>query len=173
MRRAALVIEREPWRSYFLLAMLTGARRSALARMRWSDLDLEAATWRIPAEWSKNRRVLTVALPTEAVSVLRRLHETRGAAEWVFPANSATGHVQEPQKAWRRVLKQAGVEGAVLHDLRRTLGTTVAASGAGAAIISAVLGHMSSESAKSYVHLSAEMAREAVEQAARRISGGT
>ena len=92
--------------------MLTGARRSALARMRWSDLDLEAATWRIPAEWSKNRRVLTVALPTEAVSVLRRLHETRGAAEWVFPANSATGHVQEPQKAWRRVLKQAGVEGA-------------------------------------------------------------
>ena len=65
------------------------------------------------------------------------------------------------------------MEGAVLHDLRRTLGTTVAASGAGAAIISAVLGHMSAESAKSYVHLSAEMAREAVEQAARRISGGT
>jgi len=171
--RGALESEQEPWRSYFLLAMLTGARRSALARMRWSDLDLEAATWRIPAEWSKNRKVLTVALPSEGVAVLRRLFEVRGASEWVFPSNSATGHVQEPQKAWRRVLKRAGIEGAVLHDLRRTLGTTVAASGAGAAIISAVLGHMSAESAKSYVHLSAEMARTAVEDAARRISGAS
>jgi integrase len=169
--RAAFETEREPWRSYFLLAMLTGARRGALARMRWGDVDLEAATWRIPAEWSKNRKVLSVALPSEAVAALRELSVVRGASDWMFPAQSVTGHIREPQKAWRRVLSRAGIEGAVLHDLRRTLGTAVAASGAGAAIISAVLGHMSSESAKSYVHLTPEMARMAVEQAARRISG--
>jgi integrase len=169
--RVALDSEPEPWRSYFLLAMLTGARRSALARMRWEDLDLDAATWRIPAEWSKNRKVLTVALPTEAVDVLRTLCAVRGASPWVFPANSVSGHLVEPQKAWRRVMKRAGIEGAVLHDLRRTLGTAVAADGAGAAIISAVLGHLSMESAKSYIHLSAEMARDAVERAARRTTG--
>ena len=55
-------------------------------------------------------------------------------------------------------------QGAVIHDLRRTVGTMVAADGAGAAIISAVLGHMSPQSAKSYLHLSAEMARGAVER---------
>jgi integrase len=168
--RAALEAEREPWRSFFMLALLTGARRGALQRMQWADLDLDAAVWRIPAVWSKNRRVLTVALPTEAVRVLRALHDTRGASVWVFPSGSRDGHVTEPQKAWRRVLERAGIESAWIHDLRRSLGTAVAADGGNAAIIQAVLGHMSAQSAKSYLHLSAEVAREAIEKVARRSS---
>jgi integrase len=72
--RAALEQENEPWRSFFLLLLLTGARRGALQRMQWSDLDLDAATWRIPAVWSKNRRTLTVALCAEAVDILLTLH---------------------------------------------------------------------------------------------------
>lgn len=169
--RAALGAEHEPWRSFFMLAMLTGARRGALARMQWADIDLAAATWRIPAEWSKNRRVLTVALATEAVALLRSLYAARGASPWVFPSRSSAGHLTEPQKAWRRVIRRADIHGAVIHDLRRTIGTAVAADGAGAAVISAVLGHLSMQSARSYLHLSAEMARGAVERAARRSSG--
>jgi len=171
--REALVAEPDPWRSFFMLAMLTGARRGALARMQWGDIDMQAATWRIPAEWSKNRRVITVALASEAVAILQKLDEIRGASPWVFPSRSAAGHLTEPQRAWRRVIKRAGIAGAVIHDLRRTLGTTVAAGGAGAAIISAVLGHVSMQSAKSYLHLSAEMARDAVERAARRTAGAS
>ena len=171
--RAALKAEHEPWRSFFALALLTGARRGALQRMRWGDMDLDAAVWRIPAEWSKNRRVLTVALAGEAVAVLRSLHDTRGASTWVFPSGSRDGHITEPQKAWRRVLKRAEIEGAVIHDLRRTLGTAVAADSGSPAIIQAVLGHMSAQSAKSYLHLSAEVAREALDKAARRSSDAT
>jgi integrase len=171
--RTALKAEHEPWRSFFGLALLTGARRGALQRMRWADVDLDAAVWRIPAEWSKNRRVLTVALAIEAVTTLRGLHETRGASPWVFPAGSKVGHVTEPQKAWRRVLNRAGITGAVIHDLRRTLGTAVAADNGSPAIIQAVLGHMSAQSAKSYLHLSAEVAREAIDKAARRSSDAT
>jgi integrase len=168
--RTALEAEHEPWRSFFMLALLTGARRGALQRMQWIDLDLDAAVWRVPAIWSKNRKTLTVALATEAVAVLRALHDTRGAAHWVFPSGSNTGHLTEPKKAWARVLKRAGIEGAIIHDLRRTLGTAVAADGGNAAIIQSVLGHMSAQSAKSYLHLSAEVAREAIEKAARRSS---
>jgi integrase len=171
--RPALEAEHEPWRSFFLVAMLTGARRGALARMQWADLDLAAATWRIPAVWSKNRKVLTVALASEAVTILRNLCEVRGASPWVFPSRSKAGHLTEPKKAWARVLRRAGIEGAVIHDLRRTVGTMVAADGAGAAIISAVLGHMSPQSAKSYLHLSAEMARGAVEKVAGKMAGAS
>lgn len=135
------------------------------------DIDMDTATWRIPAEWPKNRRVITIALATEAVAVLRALHTDRGASPWVFPSRSAAGHLTEPQKAWHRVIKRASIDGAVIHELRRTIGTAVAADGAGAAVISAVLGHLSMQSAKSYLHLSAEMARGAVERAARRTSG--
>jgi integrase len=171
--QAAVEVEEEPWRSFFALAMLTGARRGALARMQWPDLDLDAATWRIPAVWSKNRKTITIALAADAVAILRKLHAERGASAWVFPSRSKAGHLTEPKKAWRRLMRRAGIEGAVIHDLRRTVGTMVAADGAGTAVISAVLGHLSMQSAKSYLHLSAEMARGAVEAVARRVTGAT
>ena len=99
--------------------------------------------------------------------MLRRVYERRGASGWVFPARSRAGHITEPIKAWRRITKRAAIEGANPHDLRRTLGTALAASGGGA-VVSAGLGHMSPQSAKSYVHLSAEVAREHIERAAAR-----
>jgi integrase len=171
--RAALDHEHEPWRSFFLLAMLTGSRRGALARMQWQDLDLDAGVWRIPAVWSKNRRVLTVALATEAVAILRQRHQERGIALWVFPSNSRAGHLTEPKQAWKRICKRASIQGAVPHDLRRTIGTMVAADAANPAAISAVLGHMSLQSAKNYLHLSAEMARSYVERVAQKTSRAT
>src|SRR5205807_10152187 len=33
---------------FFLLALLTGARRANVRMMRWSDLDLAQGVWRIP-----------------------------------------------------------------------------------------------------------------------------
>jgi integrase len=166
--RGALAHEREPWRGFFLLAMLTGARRGALARVQWQDLDLDGGVWRVPAMWSKNRKVLTVTLVDEAVGILRGLYAARGASPFVFPSNSKVGHLTEPKKAWRRVCDRAGIAGAVIHDLRRTVGTMVASDGGNAAVIGAVLGHLSPQSAKSYLHLSSEVGREYLERAARK-----
>ena len=166
--RSALESEPSPWREYFLLLLLTGARRSSLARMRWEDLDLDTATWRLPAGWSKNRRVLTVALPSEALTVLRRLASERSAAPWVFPAQSQAGHLVEPKRAWRRACARAGIAGAVIHDLRRTTATLVASDGANAAALAVVLGHLTPQSAKSYIHLSSETGRQYLERAAQK-----
>jgi integrase len=176
--RGAVEDEHEPWRSYFALAMLTGSRRGALAQMRWADVDLEAAVWRLPAKWSKNGKLLTVVLPTEAIAILRarRERECRGAdapaTQWVFPAKSQTGHLMGPKRAWKRVCERSGIKDARIHDLRRTLATALASDGANPALIATALGHLSQASARSYVHLSAEIARSAIEKAAQRIANG-
>ena len=166
--RDALEQENEPWPAFFLLLMLTGSRRGALARMRWEDLDLEGSVWRIPPAWSKNRKVLTVASAVEAVAILRELHATRGTSPWVFPAHSKAGCIAAPTPAWHRICARAGIAGAVPHDLRRTIGTAIASDGANASIIAAVLGHASQQSAKAYIHLSAEVGRDAIERVAQR-----
>jgi integrase len=171
--REGLAEEAEPWRSFFLLLLLSGSRRGALAAMRWDDLDLEGGVWRIPAAVAKSRKVTTVALPSEAVGILQRLYAARGAAPWVFPAASQSGHLMDPQRAWRRVCQRACVANACIHDLRRSLGTALAADGAHPALIAAALGHISQASAKAYVHLSGELARAAVEQVAQRTAGRT
>lgn len=165
----------EFWADFVSIALMTGARRGALQAMRWSDLYLDDGVWIVPATWSKNRRELALALPARAVEILKaRQSEAQRmsvadttTSQWVWPSETARdGHVAEPRKALAKLLKEAGVETKLgMHDLRRTVGSRLAMSGANAATISAALGHLSPDSARAYVHLTTEPVRAAIEKA--------
>ena len=150
-----------PWADFFKVLILTGARREALCSMRWQDLDLDSGLWVVPAIWSKNRREMAIPLIGAAVSVLQYRRERRTGSPWVWPsAMASAGHVVNPEKPWRAFLKAAKItESVSLHDIRRTLGSNLAKSGAAAATISKALGHVSPQSARAYVHLDVEPAR--------------
>jgi integrase len=134
--------------------------------MRWTDLHLEDGVWTVPATWSKNGRELAIALPAKAVEILKA-RQTKTTGQWVWPSETAkSGHVSEPKKPLERLLKEARVETKLsMHDLRRTVGSRLAMSGANAATISAALGHLSPASARAYVHLTTEPVRMAIEKA--------
>ena len=165
--RALEAAEGTLWAHFFMVLIVTGARREALCSMRWQDLDLAAGVWVVPAIWSKNRREMAVPLTSIAVKVLQRRQQSRTRSPWVWPSALAkVGHVVNPEKPWRRFLKAAEIkENASLHDVRRTLGSSLAKSGAAAAVISKALGHVSPQSARAYVHLDVEPARAATEKA--------
>jgi integrase len=158
---------RTVWADFLKILILTGARRAALCSMRWDDLDLDAGVWVVPAIWSKNRREMAVPLTKAAVDVLQRRFKTRSPSRWVWPsANANEGHVVNPERPWRAFLKAAGIDRHIsLHDVRRTLGSNLAKSGAPSATISKALGHVSPQSARAYVHLDVEPARSAIEKA--------
>jgi integrase len=168
LQRVWAAAETDPeWRDFFRLLILTGARRSPFQAMRWRDLNLDAGVWIVSAEWSKNKREMAVPLSAEAVRVLReRLTNPSGKSPWVFPsAESKTGHVINPIKAWRRLLKAADVhEHTTLHDIRRTLGSRLAMDGVAGATISKVLGHVSAQSLKHYLHLDVTAGSEAIDR---------
>jgi integrase len=161
----ALEKEPEPWRSYFSLLLFTGARRASVAAIRWQDIDLKGGVWNLPAWASKNKKALSIALVPVAVDVLKKIE--RMDDTWIFPANSRSGHIETPTKAWERVKKHADLRDVRIHDLRRTLGTTLAINGASAHIIAKALGHKSLASAAAYVHLDVEAARAAIEGATK------
>lgn len=156
------------WTDFFRLLILTGARRSPFQAMRWQDLNLDAGVWVVSAEWSKNKREMAVPLSAEATRVLRARMQTysEGNSPWVWPsADSTTGHVINPVKAWKRLLKAAGVhEHTTLHDVRRTLGSRLAMDGVAGATISKVLGHVSAQSLKHYLHLDVSAGSEAIDR---------
>jgi integrase len=87
-------------------------------------------------------------------------------SEWVFPsAESKTGHIVNPEKSWMRILKSAGVkEKASLHDIRRTLGSNLAMNNVAGATITQVLGHVSPNSLRAYIHLNVTTGKEAIDQ---------
>lgn len=156
----AIKEEPEDWRDYFLLLIATGARRSAVASMRWQDVDLQNGLWRVPAWASKNKRMLTLPLVPEALLVLTPRRKDR-VNDWVFPSStSASGHIEEPRKPWLRVLERAEVEDVRIHDVRRTVGSWLGMAGVSGPIISKILGHASLRSAEPYVRLGTEAARQ-------------
>jgi integrase len=161
----ALKSEPEPFRSFFLLLLLTGARKGNVQAMRWRDVDLDARLWRIPNDQSKNREPLTVVLSPESLEILRRRQADVNGSEYVFPGCGKTGHLVEPKTPWGHVVKRAKLNDCRMHDLRRTLGSWQAAGGASLLIIGKSLGHRSESATRIYARLATDPVRESVEKA--------
>lgn len=67
------------------LGALTFVRPGELRRAEWSEIDLDGAEWRIPAEKMKMSAPHIVPLSTQAVAVLREIHLLTGHGRYVFP----------------------------------------------------------------------------------------
>lgn len=67
------------------LAALTFVRAGELRKAEWSEIDLDAAVWRIPAERMKMAAIHIVPLAIQAVAILGELHPLTGAGRYVFP----------------------------------------------------------------------------------------
>jgi integrase len=164
----AVAAEPQTWKDYFLIALLTGQRRENLSRMRWEEIDVDSGAWHIPAIKSKNGRAITVPLTDLAVGLLRRRREEI-TGDWVFPSypGSKDGCVREPRAAWKRILKRAGIQDLRVHDLRRSVGSWLGASGTNSYTIARALGHQSVRSGEAYVRLGAESVRHALDTVQR------
>ena len=162
----------EPWTDYFRLLLLTGARRSAVASMKWADVDLDRGTWSIPAADSKNKSSVTVPLVDEAVKRLaRRCAEAAPAAIYVFPSATAqSGHIQHLHRPWHDIRTAAGLEDVTIHDLRRTCGSYLAAAGVSLPTIGRALGHKSQNSTAIYARLDVDAVRKELAHVAEAIS---
>lgn len=162
---AAVMAEHQPWQDYFLVLLLVGYRRSAVAAMRWADVDLERAVWTVPGERAKNGTPVVLPLAGRALDILRARHERREHRAWVFPGEAREGHIGRPKAAWARVLKRAGLQNLRPHDLRRTLGSWMAHAGLPVLAIGRALGHKDSRSTEVYARMQADAVRDAVAQA--------
>lgn len=153
-------LEGSPMADFFKLSLMTGARRGNCQSMRWEDISLDRAEWRIPE--TKNGMPQTIPLSPESVRILaRRMSEANGSP-WVFPARSGGGHLQSPNREWWRVCKKAGITDLRLHDLRRTLGSWMAGAGVSTTIVGKTLGHKSQAATAIYARLAIEPVRNAV-----------
>ncbi len=87
-------------RDYFLLSLLTGARRANVLAMRWNQIRLDEGIWRIPT--TKNGTPQNVTLSPEATAILKARKETADGA-FVFPGGGISEHLVEPKKGWQRI----------------------------------------------------------------------
>lgn len=68
------------------LAPLVFVRPGELRHAEWSEIDLDGAMWRIPAERMKMKAAHLVPLSTQAVAILRDLHPLTWYSDFLFPS---------------------------------------------------------------------------------------
>lgn len=135
-------LQRETTRDFIKLAIYTGARRSNLAEMEWSELDLERGLWTIPREKFKGKKSKVIPLIPDALDILRKRHDERAEDNpWVFPGGGKGGHIVEPKAAMDRVKTLSGITDLRFHDLRRSLGAWMNSGGTSTRLIQQALGH--------------------------------
>ncbi|MGU7772317.1 tyrosine-type recombinase/integrase [Burkholderia sp. MR1-5-21] len=153
-------------RDYILISLLTAARRSNVLAMNWNDVNLERGEWRIRE--TKNGTPQSVPLVPDAIVILeaRKNSTACSDSEFVFPGAGESGHLVEPKKAWKIILDKAGIADLRLHDLRRTMGSWQAGTGANLSVIGRSLNHKSTQTTAIYARLWLEPVRNSMETAA-------
>jgi integrase len=151
-------------RDFILISLLTGQRKSNVLAMRWEEISFERAEWRIPM--TKNGESHIVPLVPQVIQILQaRKQIIDETSNWVFPSTGKTGHLQDPKKAWQRILNRANIEDLRLHDLRRTMGSWQTAIGSSSFVVGKSLGHKSLAATAIYARVDINPVRDSMANA--------
>jgi integrase len=123
------------------LLILLGSRRQEIGGMRWSELDLDAGTWVLPATRSKNKRAHPITLPAAALDILRSV--PRSTRDTLFGDRAKDGFRSWGSGKVELDRRLAGVKPWRLHDIRRTVATHMADLGVQPHVIEQILNHQS------------------------------
>ena len=128
------------------LAAITGLRIGEVRNIRWADIDFEGRALVLP-KTKTGRRIHT--LPSAALALLV---EAPRLGDCVIPGRDPNSPLDYSsiQRHWTRACEAAGVSGARLHDLRRTIMTEAAALGVGAHLLRDMVGHKTTAMADRY-----------------------
>jgi integrase len=112
-----------------LLALLA-QRPGELRLATWSEIDLEKATWTIPAERMKMRRPHQVPLPKRAIEILKDLHFVTGSGTYLFPGQTRRAETMS-ENTLNKALRIMGFpkEEMTSHGFRATFATLANESG--------------------------------------------
>ena len=145
----------------FRLLLLTGCRMSEIRDLRWDYVKDDCIE--LPDAKTGGR---VVPLGPEARAVLSSIPRDEDNP-WVIAGRLPGSHLTDLQRPWRRIRKQAGLEGVRIHDLRHSFASRALALGESLTMIGKLLGHTQVQTTARYAHL----ARDSIQTAAARITG--
>ena len=156
----------EHLRAAFVTAILTGARREEVLTMKWDDVNLDRATWRVPQPEGAPPHI--IPLPGLLLGLLQQIPRVAGNP-YVFVGESAGGHLVNVKRGWQRIRMRAAITDVRVHDLRRTFAAWLAAAGESWSVIAQALNHRSPATTAVYAQLKLDPIRDALERNARRM----
>jgi integrase len=119
--------------------ILTAMRSKEVRLTAWDEIDLDAATWTIPADRMKMRKPHAVPLSDAAVEILRGQLKTRGKSKFVFPGARPAQPVSI--NALMTALRRRGAGEFTVHGMRAAFRSWCADQGVAFELAEAALAH--------------------------------
>lgn len=166
------------------MLMLTGCRKSEIAKLEWAWVDFDKGYLRLPDSKTGKK---DVALAAPALAILARQTRKEGTP-FVFPGARGKTHAVGLQKAWAQTRVRATADSAKvaaeagdpakakdlmkvrLHDLRHSFASFAVADGASLFMVGKILGHRQERTTAIYAHLSDDPIRQLTERTAAKIA---
>lgn len=170
------------------LLLLTGARKTEILELQWSEVDFGRKSLILPPERTKaggktGQRRIVLSPPAMAIlsdrqaAELKRLKDAERdkkpatPSPYVFRAYRGAGAAVGVRKAFADVCKQAKLTGLRIHDLRHSFASFAIADGASLFLVGKLLGHANARTTERYAHLSGDPLQDAAALVGRRILG--
>jgi integrase len=130
-----------PYGTIGKMLLLTGARHREVAAARWPEFDLKAKVWTVPPERFKSNAAHLVPLTDDSLALLGALPRFK-RGDHLFSTNFGETPTEISSKVKDRIDALMGSSKSwVVHDLRRTMRTHLAALRVPDHIAEMVLGH--------------------------------
>jgi integrase len=152
------------------LCLLTGLRKGELLRTQWRDIDWDEGLLTIPK--TKSGRVHRVPLSPQARAILEALPRQAGNP-YLFPGRIDGEPLKDLKRPWARIRERAGLDDIWFHDIRRSVGSWLVASGHSLPMVGQVLNHSSPSVTAVYARLTMDEVRGPLDLLGQELLGDT
>lgn len=136
------------------LLMLTAARPGEVRGAKWSEFNLDAALWTIPAERMKMRSEHRIPLSRQALEVLHTMQTLSSESELVFPSPTYSSKPLS-ENTFNSAMSRMGFKGsATAHGFRALFSTVANECGWNPDVIERQLAHIERNKVRAAYHRS-------------------
>lgn len=140
----------------------SGWRKGAGRNLEWRDIDIEGRTARLRIESSKNKEPWILPLAGRLWEIIQnRLSVRRLDCPYVFHSDGQK--IGDFKKAWKTACKRSGLEGTLVHDLRRCAARNLSRAGIAREVAMRITGHKTESMYRRYRIVDEKELREAQE----------
>ena len=148
------------------LLALTGARKSEIACLRWSELDLDRGLLRL-----RDSKTGPKVIPIGKAALELLVALKPNGSKYLFPDRRRPDQpTANLDWAWVGIRRKAGLDDVRIHDLRHTFASAGLANGEGLPLIGKLLGHAHVATTSRYAHLADDPLQAAADRISTRVA---
>jgi integrase len=122
-----------------IFAYHTGWRKREVLDLTWDRVNLNERTVALTPDQTKNKEARDLYLNDELLKLFKLQHLKKGKCPYVFHRDGV--RIKCFRKAWKNACKDAGIEGKLFHDFRRTAVRNLTRSGTKETVAMKITGH--------------------------------